>query len=651
MENPQAIQAVKVGFQAPSEARSAVISRLPTALRDASLYVSAHRSMFILCLVALIPLFVDLGGEALWSDEGDTAVLGLSVKQFGIPKAWDGKSFIDSDRGLRENDQLVVLSHPFVQYYVAAASFMLFGESTFSARFPFALAGWFTIIAVYLLAYRLTTDKRAALSAAILLLISSQFLLYARQSRNYALAMLLTCILLLAFLKLHNWKSTMWFALVGILLFHTHPAGAIPLSILGALTLTYKPLRNQRKWFWVAAPLIATFTVPWIFLTINWSGANIGRLTSLAPMPQRLLQFAIECGSVTTLVAAGILSFLIWYRAFKQRNAEKSVESKAKPKRKHGRKAVFAVTTSWSAFSEGERTMFVLVISLLIAYGILVAATHEATLIFSFGVRQVAAVIPLVAILTGTLVAKWSQSRFIVWVGIMTLLAVTKLGTAAPWLYFCETEYGPFFKKTMYAAAHKPKTWKDRIFRTSLMGVARDLWQENPGTVQQICDFINANTKPDDILITNYGWEPLYFHTRRPLGLTILPEYHVCKAARYHSLPEYVFSVDRAQWLIWRAGWGGYQGYDGPRISAMLNSRGAKVEKVSVIPETLWENRENVHFRRFPGGDRTFDWLTNVDPAVIYRIHWPKPVRSPEEYADDVAPILREDTKNSQRAE
>src|SRR6185436_2804078 len=155
------------------------------------------------------------------------------------------------------------------------------------------------------------------LSAAILLLISSQFLVYARQSRNYALAMLLTCVLLLSFLRLQNWKSTWWFALVGVLLFHTHPAGAVPLSILGGLTLVYRPLRNQRKWFWLAAPVIAAVTVPWVFLTINWAGANIGRLTSLTLMPQRLVQYAIECGSVTPLVAAGVLSFLIWFRAYK----------------------------------------------------------------------------------------------------------------------------------------------------------------------------------------------------------------------------------------------------------------------------------------------------------------------------------------------
>src|SRR6185436_9666895 len=293
------------------------------------------------------------------------------------------------------------------------------------------------------------------------------------------------------------------------------------------------------------------------FLTINWAGANIGRLTSLTLMPQRLVQYAIECGSVTPLVAAGVLSFLIWFRAYKQRRASPKAEQlRANPKRKpSAKKMIPERILTWTAFNDGERMMMVIVVSLLLAYGILVAATHEATLIFSFGVRQVAAVIPLVAILTGTLVAKWSQSRFIVWLGIMTLLATTKFGTLAPWLYFCESENGPFFKNTMYAAAHKPHDWQDRVFRTSLMGFARDLWQENPGTVRQICDFINVNAKPDDILITNYEWEPLYFHTRRPLGLTILPEYRVCKSARRHSLPEYVFSTDQAQWLIWRATW------------------------------------------------------------------------------------------------
>ena len=41
-----------------------------------------------------------------------------------------------------------MISRPWLQYYVAAASFAVFGESPWAARFPFALAGLATILLV-----------------------------------------------------------------------------------------------------------------------------------------------------------------------------------------------------------------------------------------------------------------------------------------------------------------------------------------------------------------------------------------------------------------------------------------------------------------------------------------------------------------------
>jgi hypothetical protein len=83
---------------------------------------------------------LNLGSGWLWADEGDTALLASNIVKFGVPKACHGITFTDSDFGTRENDQLVTVSSPWLQYYLAAGSFLFFGENTFTTRPPFALA-------------------------------------------------------------------------------------------------------------------------------------------------------------------------------------------------------------------------------------------------------------------------------------------------------------------------------------------------------------------------------------------------------------------------------------------------------------------------------------------------------------------------------
>src|SRR2546423_5338868 len=78
------------------------------------------RSAWPIALIAalgLVLLFANLGSDYLWADEGDTTVLAASIVKYGIPKAWDGVTFTDSDKGARVNDELVMVSHPWVQYY------------------------------------------------------------------------------------------------------------------------------------------------------------------------------------------------------------------------------------------------------------------------------------------------------------------------------------------------------------------------------------------------------------------------------------------------------------------------------------------------------------------------------------------------------
>src|SRR2546428_13725844 len=135
-----------------------------------------HGPFVVVALVGLGLVLSELGKDYLWADEGDTAVLAANIVKYGIPKAWDGVTFVDSDKGARLNHDLVMVTSPWLQYYLTAAAFSALGENTFSARLPFAIAGWLTVLLAYRLALQTTASRWAAFCTASILIGSVQVL-------------------------------------------------------------------------------------------------------------------------------------------------------------------------------------------------------------------------------------------------------------------------------------------------------------------------------------------------------------------------------------------------------------------------------------------------------------------------------------------
>src|SRR5438105_11163619 len=280
-----------------------------------------HLPFALIAVIAAGLIFTNLGTDYLWADEGDTAVLASNILKFGVPKAWDGVTFTDSDIGARENQQLVMVSAPWVQYYVAAASFFLFGQNTFAARLPFALAGWFTVLLGFRLVRRLTDDWKAAFCGALLILCSVQFLLYAREARYYALSMLFTCWLISIFFRMKSARAAALFAAVAVLLFHTHPVGTAVLAAVATLTLTYSPLSGQRRWFWLACAPIFVFTVPWLFYARPAYTQMSTPLRAAGELFARIIQYLFEKASVTPLIGVIALFFVLLIQCRRRRLA------------------------------------------------------------------------------------------------------------------------------------------------------------------------------------------------------------------------------------------------------------------------------------------------------------------------------------------
>ena len=577
-----------------------------------------HCPLLAAVALGLAFLLTNLGTDYLWADEGDTAVLASTILKFGVPKAWDGVTFTDSDLGARENENLVMVATPWTQYYVAAASFLMFGESTFAARLPFALAGLFTVLIGFRLIERLTKDWRAALCGALLLLFSVQFLLYAREARYYALSMLFTCWLVSIFFRLKSLKSAILFFVVAVLLFHTHPLGSAILIGLAALTLVYPPFFAQRRWFWLAAIPILAFTVPWFFYGRAGYTTMSTPLVGLGDFLVRMLQYFLEIASVTSLVGSILLLVVLL------------LQSRRKPAPISG---VVAETTSnasidpncarfRSSLNSQEIGFLLIVLATIICSGILISVTQETPSLRIIGLRYTAGIIPLVMLAAGMLITKVSRGRAAIWVTLVAVFALTRFDQILPWVSWNRSGIFRFGQYSI--AVHVPSSPLNHFIDTPALRFFCNLWYANPGTMGRAAEFLRHYAQPGDVVITNYESEPLYFYTRLPQGLKIVATSPIYTAARQQNLPSYVFGVDHARWIVWRFSWDGYYGLTWSEIEKNLRDHGAQITEITKIKETGWENRENVFFYRFCGHQHLFhSQHGHLARTRIFRVDYP----------------------------
>ncbi|MFO7986201.1 MAG: hypothetical protein R6U38_10060, partial [Desulfatiglandaceae bacterium] len=100
----------------------------------------------VICM-ALFLLFYNLDDRLLWGDEAETALLAQNIGKYKVPKVTDGKNVITLlGKGHDYNDDNIWVWSPWLDEYVAAASFVILGKSTFSARLPFALIGFLSVL-------------------------------------------------------------------------------------------------------------------------------------------------------------------------------------------------------------------------------------------------------------------------------------------------------------------------------------------------------------------------------------------------------------------------------------------------------------------------------------------------------------------------
>jgi len=546
--------------------------------------------------VAAHLIFFDLGGPWLWEDEGDTAAFARNIVATGLPTAWDGRTFLDSDYGFRLvprlfGHDLVMVGTPWLPFYATAASFALFGESNAAARLPFAIASFASIALLYLLVLRATGCTRAALAASILLVSSAQFLLYAREARSYGFNMFFTLLLLWGFLRLGERRRDPWLVIAAVLLFHTQILPAvIALVACGALALFHPRFRSRLQPLLWRAPLVLAGTLPWILVTWSATSTNWSPLESWLELPGRVAQLAAE-----TMVAVPWLGWAV------------------------------AIPIFWRRFTPRDRDLLALAAAFVLVLFALLPFALAQTPLLVLGLRYVCALLPVAAAVTGVLVARASGGRPLAYVALLALFGATHLaGNTLPWLALGESrQVGDKF-----VFVNAPRDLGEKLVNASWWYFARGLGVPNPGTLPELVGWLRAHAAPDDVLVTNFSWDNLYFYTNLRQGFRISPQAPVRDAARSLGLPDYTFGLDGASWLIWRRAVDPLPEHPFERVKSELEARGAKLELVASFREGLWENRPELHWHRFPRVGYPFAprrlgaaGLDHPD-AVVYRVVW-----------------------------
>jgi hypothetical protein len=140
--------------------------------------------------------FCNLDGRFFWSDEAENAVLARNIVKFGVPKLDDGVNHISLHGDQFDARAGVWTWSPWLPEYVTAASFAVFGETTWAGRAPFALIGWLTVAALGGAAWKIYRSHRITLAAILLLGTSEVFLLHIRQCRYYSITVFAEVLLL-----------------------------------------------------------------------------------------------------------------------------------------------------------------------------------------------------------------------------------------------------------------------------------------------------------------------------------------------------------------------------------------------------------------------------------------------------------------------
>jgi len=217
--------------------------------------------IFILLIFSFLVLF-KLDENYFRNEEAETANLARNILKYRVPRVWDETNLIELADRKTANESLLWTYSPWVQYYLAAGSFRLLGETTFAGRLPFAILSTFSIVLLYRLARRQTGNRTLGILSAFLLAFSAYFILSSRECRFYAPLVFATILTVWCYLGLKGFWGLFGLVVSGTILFHTSYYALAPLIIafwLHAIIFERKLRKIILLFIWCAVMAGAAF--------------------------------------------------------------------------------------------------------------------------------------------------------------------------------------------------------------------------------------------------------------------------------------------------------------------------------------------------------------------------------------------------------
>jgi 4-amino-4-deoxy-L-arabinose transferase-like glycosyltransferase len=206
--------------------------------------------------------FHGITNHMFWDDEANTALYARNILSTGEFTAFDGTNAVGYNLGRELDEHLRPVYQPPLQFYSAAISMAVLGQTTFGGRALFVLLGLLAIFLVALWARQYLGDAHAWWLPALILALTPAYLLYIRQCRYYSMGVLFTFIVLLAFYAQGTTRrdQIVRFSIgivAAVLLFLTNYIHAA--SALGALPIffAFKRFHAKRHFIFLGAIYVA----------------------------------------------------------------------------------------------------------------------------------------------------------------------------------------------------------------------------------------------------------------------------------------------------------------------------------------------------------------------------------------------------------
>ena len=276
--------------------QATLLTRLQSMLLAASRFFASH--YWILCVliggVALAFNLFRLGSKSLWFDE----VLSVERARQSLPVLW----------------QIIFATQPnmafyyiFLHFWLGFTSLLGLNPTEFVVRFPSAIFAALSSVMIFLLGRRFL-GLAAGLVGASLYLLNDLELVYAQETRSYALQLLLICITWYAFFAILTSESRQkrWWACYAIVTIVAIYTQLFSLLILAAQVVTFGGLallpgpwrskaRQQLRSFFISLVSIFVFIIPLLYASRH--GSKTGWLPIPQPMDIYLLFLTICANS------------------------------------------------------------------------------------------------------------------------------------------------------------------------------------------------------------------------------------------------------------------------------------------------------------------------------------------------------------------